>query len=106
MNEWREMTEDELDVEGETQRLMFAMGGCLMIGRDGKGRVPELSDMVWRLIPFIKAISSVALENPGRVRHLWAKALQEPMPFGGAPLGVPLRAPEASPDTPPLETHS
>jgi hypothetical protein len=85
----RELTVDELDVEGENQRLMFYMGAAYMALTAGNGQRVLTSDALWKLIPYIKALAVLAEENPGRTRQLWAQTLGEPMPFGGAPVGMP-----------------
>lgn len=87
-NEPRELTVDELDIDGENQRLMFYWG-ALVIGAPASPD-PEMTRMAREaLIPYIKALGRLARENPGRARELWAQALREPMPFGGEAIGMP-----------------
>lgn len=93
----RELTVDELDVDGMVGSMHFRVGEAwaLMGGnRDGTGhervvRANDLRPRLWALIPFLKALGRLALEHPERTRQLWAEALHEPMPFGAAPLGMP-----------------
>jgi hypothetical protein len=96
----RELTVDELDIEEGLQWLMFLSGAALMALSPDKrtfGAAKETAgEAYWRHIPLQKALSDLAHEHPGRLRQLWAKALQEPMPFGGAPLGMP-KVPKAKP---------
>jgi hypothetical protein len=86
----RELSVDELDVEDMVGNMAFRLGAAWMaVGGRPTGLEEKLRGMLWELMPFAKALGALALENPGRMRELWAQALQEPMPFGGAPLGMP-----------------
>ncbi len=93
MSEERELTVDELDLEGGLAWLMFLGGAALMALSPDKrtfGAANETAaEAYWRHLPLQKAVYELARENPERLRELWAKALHEPMPFGGAPLGMP-----------------
>lgn len=93
MSEERELTVDELDLEGGLKWLMFLGGAALQALSADKRPFAKTNetaaDHYWRHIPLQKALNDLARENPGRLRELWAKALHEPMPFGGAPLGMP-----------------
>ena len=89
--EGRELTTDELDIEGENQRLMFYWGATLM-GAPASVDPETLRaarEALWRLTPYIKALATLAHENPGEARERWAQALREPMPFGGEAIGMP-----------------
>lgn len=71
MTEGRELTEDELDVEGEIFRLMFYSGAAFMAVRGvGKQREREAAEAMWKLIPFVKALGTLARQEPGRTRQL------------------------------------
>ncbi len=82
----RELTEDELDIEGESTRLWFYLGACMAM--DGP-RARETAVEIWKLTPFVRALTSLALDNPGRTRQLWAAELCREMPFTRQPLGMP-----------------
>ncbi len=95
-NEERELTVDELDVGDMVMNMALRIGAAWSMtselgasGDAGTERFRELEARLWNLIPFTKALAQVALENPGRTRELWAKALREPMPFGGEAIGMP-----------------
>ena len=88
------MNHPKLDVENMIGNMHFRMGGVFsLFGRPVKSYDPshilELREKLWELFPFLKALGRLALEHPERARQLWAEALQEPMPFGGAPIGLP-----------------
>lgn len=89
----RELTVDELDVDDMVANMHYRVGGAWALLGANKGaalgRAIEHRDKIADLIPFLKALGRLALENPNRTRTLWAEALQEPMPFGGAPPGMP-----------------
>lgn len=82
-----------LDIEAESQRLMMTVGivQSLTVGpaRAGGMTDEEVWAVLWRRVPFIKALGELGRAHPEELRALWKKALQEPMPFGGAPLGLP-----------------
>lgn len=86
-------TVQPLDVEAETQRVMLALGlmqSALIVG-DFPNAVSndKVQRVLWVRIPFIKALNELARNHPQETLVLWKRALQEPMPFGGAPLGLP-----------------
>jgi hypothetical protein len=86
----RELTVDELDVEDMVMNMHFRIGAAYVMTTQGNGeRYRELEGKLWQLIPFIKALGELAVENPGRTRALWAAALQSPMLFGGPAIGMP-----------------
>lgn len=90
----RELTADELDVEGMVGNMHFRVGGALLgspVDDQRHARALELQKQLFELVPFLKALGYLALENPGRTRELWAQALREPMPFGLAPVGMPTK---------------
>lgn len=102
--EARELREDELDVEDMVGNMHYRVGGAWALlggtkdgtGRERVARAVALSPKLFELIPFLKALGRLALENPERTRALWAAALREPLPFGGAPVGMP-RTSEGNP---------
>lgn len=93
----RELTVDELDVEGMVVNVHFRMGEAYaLLGGIGGGtprervdRANELAPKLLELLPFMKALGRLAQEQPGRTQQLWAEALREPMPFGMPPVGMP-----------------
>lgn len=91
---FKNLTEPQpLDVEAELQRMMLTAGILQSVFLDGKtGREMsnrEVWDILWRRIPFLKALAELGREHQRELRVRWKQALQEPMPFGGAPLGLP-----------------
>lgn len=82
-----------LDVEAELQRMMLVAGivqsMCLDGERPNSMSRDEVWDVLWRRIPFIKALADLGREHRLELRVRWKQALQEPMPFGGEPLGLP-----------------
>lgn len=95
----RELRVDELNVEDMVGNMHIRVAGAwALLGgtRDGTGgervaRAHELRGKLYALIPFLKALGRLALEQPERTRELWAEALKEPMPFGQPPLGMPMK---------------
>lgn len=57
--------------------------------RERVAQAHGLRGKLWNLIPFLKTLGRLAIEHPDRTRQLWAEALQEPMPLGCAPVGMP-----------------
>jgi hypothetical protein len=91
---YRNLTEPQpLDVEAELQRMMLTAGVLQSVFLDGKtGREltnREVWDILWRRIPFVRALAELGREHRLELRARWKQALQEPMPFGGEPLGLP-----------------
>ncbi len=86
-------TPQPLDVEGESQRLMLVIGmvqSALIVGDNPNAMSNDkVQRVLWVRIPFIRALCDLARRHPAEMRVLWKRALQEPMPFGGAPLGLP-----------------
>jgi hypothetical protein len=82
-----------LDVEAELDRLMFTVGvvqaALLPSVRANAMTEQQTWDALWRRIPFIKALAELGREHHRELRAHWKRALQEPMPFGGEPLGLP-----------------
>ena len=82
-----------LDVEAESARLMLTIGivQSLTVNTtaDNAMTKEEVWAVFWRRVPFIRALGELGRAHPAELRALWKKALQEPMPFGGAPLGLP-----------------
>jgi hypothetical protein len=79
------MTETKpLDIEEGRSWLMFTWGAVM----SALDKAPDLRDAVWRLTAFISALSTIGERHPDETREVWVKRLGEPMPFGGAPLGV------------------
>lgn len=90
----RNLTEPQpLDVEAELQRAMITAGivQSLCIGGEQPNAMTreEVWEVLWRRIPFLKALCELGREHRLELRARWKQALQEPMPFGGAPLGLP-----------------
>lgn len=80
----RECLVDELDLAGMVGNMHFRMGLLASERRD-----VETQERLWEMVPFLKALGRLAVEHPGRARELWAEALEEPMPFGMPPVGMP-----------------
>lgn len=82
-----------LDVEAELQRMMFvaAIVRSLCIDTTSPSAMSkdEVWAVLWRRVPFIKALAELGREHRLELRVRWKRALQEPMPFGGEPLGLP-----------------
>lgn len=91
----RNLTDPQpLDVDAETHRLMFTVGilqSAIEAMAPGVNKMSkeETRAVLWRRIPFIKALGELARNHSDETRALWKEALQEPMPFGCAPLGLP-----------------
>jgi len=90
----RDLTEPQpLDVEAELQRMMLVAGIVQSMCTGGESRhamtKKEVWEVLWRRIPFLKALAELGREHRLELRARWKQALQEPMPFGGAPLGLP-----------------
>lgn len=80
------------EVDAEVENLLFWLGCAysqLAIAGDPAGMRKETADALWVLIPFVKALCVVARHNQPFVRDEWRKALEEAMPFGCAPIGLP-----------------
>lgn len=107
-DETRELTVDELDLDG----ALFQLGACqgaawsaleqCVSEPDGRRRPPrserrEMADTYYRSFPLMRALAELARENPGRTKELWARALVEPMPFGLPPVGMPRVPKEPAP---------
>lgn len=73
-----------LDIEDGRSWLMFTIGAVIA----ALDKAPDLRDAFWRLIPFISALMTVGGKHPEETRAAWLERLDEPMPFGGAPVGV------------------
>ncbi len=78
-----------LDVSAECDRLFFAIGAATssLDTRDEREKV--LMGELWELTPFIKALCRVGQSHQNELMHAWKQALQEPMPFGCEPVGLP-----------------
>lgn len=86
--------ERPLDMAAEAGLLMLYLGAAVAgLGCDGplpsRQRARETAEQLWQLLPFVKALLALGREHPDALLAHWREALQEPMPFGCAPLGVP-----------------
>lgn len=90
--ELRELAPEELDVPSMVQHMFFRVGAAWTAVRDER-----LASMLFELMPFLKALGQLALEEPERAQRYWADALRRRMPFGVAPLGMPRAAKEKAP---------
>lgn len=99
-DETRELTLDELDLDGALMWLGVCQGvAWSALARsasdpgDPRGQLRherrEVADVYYRSFPLMRALSELARENPGRTKELWARALVEPMPFGLPAVGMP-----------------
>ena len=71
------------DLDEERGWLFFVLG-CVITSKDDR-----LSDEMWLRVPFVVALTRLGQEHPERLRELWHVAMQEPMPFGQPPIGLP-----------------
>jgi hypothetical protein len=78
-----------LSVEAEATMVIFFQGAALSaLLTSTEQRVRETGEEMWKQLPFLKALTALARRHPEEALALWKEALQEPMPFGGAPLGL------------------
>lgn len=97
------MSEERMpfDTEDASSRLIMVFGAALQAMRDvtvgdepGKQRSrAQMVQMAWESIPFVKALVVLGRNHPEELEREWRKALTEPMPFGGAPLGADYHPP-------------
>ncbi len=75
----------DLDVSDECDRLFFWLGAVAAeVERDADAQTG-----LWKLLPFVKALCRVGKSHQNELMFAWKEALQEPMPFGCAPVGLP-----------------
>lgn len=80
----------KLDPDQARQQLFLTMGGVYMLLRSSENqRDKDLSEELWKQIPFISAIARVSARYEAEVLAEWRTLLQQPMPYGGEPLGLP-----------------
>jgi hypothetical protein len=69
---------DELDPEVAGDQLFFILGAAA----SGTPLDGELRKILWRLLPFVKALREAGRDNPEQLRARWWKELHELGPFG------------------------
>ncbi len=88
------MGQSELDVDAECDRLFFYQGAALSaLSQGAEARQKETLDELWKLLPFIKALCKVGQSHQNELMFAWKQALEEPMPFGLDPVGLPKEEP-------------
>lgn len=68
----------ELDPEAAFAQLFFILGAAAA----GNPLDQEMRRTLWRLLPYVKALQSVGLDNLEKLRRDWWEALQLSGPFG------------------------
>lgn len=88
------MGQRDLDVDAECDRLFFYNGAALSaLSQSADARHKETLGELWKLLPFIKALCKVGRSHQNELMFAWKQALEEPMPFGYEPIGLPKEKP-------------
>lgn len=81
------------DIEDALLRLWMLKGAEFNQGPIHPDMKARHLQMVWESTPFLKALMVVGRNHQQELEREWRKALTEPMPFGGAPLGADYHPP-------------